>query len=850
MAEFTLRPKIDTDHSDAYAPNAVRSDPTKDWWEHIFGLDDDLYIWTPVINKLYSAATCALINENDLPSVSSADGKMTSLTVFARGKVTDTGGSGIFEIYSVLWPYMSSRLEFNEADGWINHSGIFNIGAHNSLNELHDIEIGGGVQSKLTLYDAKKYLDYVYCEVDYTPAPPSITWQWIYKLDEGNLAALWADHMYSTFLKEWGFEIRLKSTQEIVKIITWTGRKLQGKSWNTELIWPDLLYGTTYEGRGYGITDDGKGVGAWVEFTTRTAPATIINIKATKSAGHLKLYGEITDITGPTIVERGFEYLIQNSEPGVEDIGTEVKEIGGPFIEEEYNLSSWGTFNDLYRAKENEVWWFRAYCLDDAETPNKYVAPTWMKNVPTLTTSECTEIHAQEATANGELIDKGANDVTWRGFRIIKEYKGDQFNMEYYIGIATGAYKVLGDIKEHVIRDELGRLIGYYWTGIFYRDSIVEGNYDLGIYDKVIGGGFLGERFGTYLRPNDTYLVQAIAKNELGWGFGEYVNANTLLALLHKGDLEGYTEGDHKNVGIGFAGIVESVEMQGEEPEIVEYEDMIQFTTGRYILPGEDENVSETSAEKTIKLGVIPEEATVTRIGIRLGRTKGCNEIHVYQDGEWGSYAEVTFFIEGFEPGCTYYKMPYIIIDYGDYSEEILAMPDYTNPDKLEEYLDDYPIEIFPEVEEEPEKEIVDSSVGDISYRTIIREIKCEVVGEQSLIDYYGRRRSKTINNHMIQSKSVCIIIINNYLDKFQRIKLKVVIEIDMPIPFEREDVILLGDGKIKYKEDAQGLIAFKADGEGELLQKGYILAKVRKIDISYIASTETEAILLLELEV
>ena len=62
MAEFTLRPKIDTEHSDTWGPNAVRSNPAKDWWEHIFDLDDDLYIWTPSINKLYTAGTYALID--------------------------------------------------------------------------------------------------------------------------------------------------------------------------------------------------------------------------------------------------------------------------------------------------------------------------------------------------------------------------------------------------------------------------------------------------------------------------------------------------------------------------------------------------------------------------------------------------------------------------------------------------------------------------------------------------------------------------------------------------------------------------------------------------------------------
>ena len=542
----------------------------------------------------------------------------------------------------------------------------------------------------------------------------------------------------------------------------------------------------------------------------------IENVKAERDSTQsaVKLYGNIRSLRGKTILEKGFEYIIQDEEPTEEATGIKVVKERPAWIESwdvgeywcyEYEGNDVDFWDRLYFLEEDTIWWFRAYCLDDEE--NKYIAIPWMKSVPTMTTFECTEVKAQEAQGNGEMTDGGANTVTRRGFRIIKEYVGDLLGLRYYDNI-FGDYTLMGEIEMETLTGPGGTITGYIWRGTFYRDALwpksqTSGDFEVGIYDNIIGGGMSGEAFGIYLKPNDNYKIVAIAVNQHGMGFGEEVDLKTLIYILPS------------------------------DPE-------------------KDEIVSETSAEKTVKLGVIPGEATVTRIGIRLGRTKGCNEIHVYEDGEWGSHAEVTFYIEGFEPGCTYYKMPYIVIDYGDYSEEILAMPDYTNPDKLEEYLDDYPVEIFPELEEEEEEEeeIIDSSVGDISYRTIIREIKCEVVGEQSLIDYYGRRRSKTINNHMIQSKSVCIIIINNYLDKFQRIKLKVVIEIDMPIPFEREDVILLGDGKIKYREDGQGLITFKADGEGELLQRGYILAKMRKIDISYIASTETEAILSLELEV
>ena len=513
------------------------------------------------------------------------------------------------------------------------------------------------------------------------------------------------------------------------------------------------------------------------------------NVKAVKSAGHLYLYGNIPDLEGHVVVERGFEYLVQDNEPGGEDTGTEVKETDeGGFGAGEYNLSSWDTFNDLYRAEENEIWWFRAYCLDDGE--NKYKAETWMKNVPIMTTFECTEVYAQEAKGNGELVDIGANIVTLRGFRIIKEYKGDLSGAKTYR--ADGFEGELDMEKEY---DNEGKLTGFTWTGDLHRDSLHEDTegYGLGIYDKILGGGFLGEGFGLYLKSNDHYKVVAIAENQLGMGFGEEVDLNT----------------------------------------------------GKLILPSLD-----TTREKTITLGTLPGGTTVTRIGIRLGRTMGCNEIHVYEDGEWGSGQSVTFFITELIPGASYYKMPYIVINYGDYEEEVLAIPDYRNPERLEEWLEDYPIEVFPEVEDEDELDqiIIDSSVGDISYRTIIKEIKCEKIGEQSFIDRYGRRRSQTVDNHLIQSRVNCEIIVDDYIDKFQILKQKYALEYDIPIPFEREDVILLGDGKTKYKDDGQGLIAFKADGEGEVLQEDFILAKIRKIDGRFISGKE--AILDLELEV
>lgn len=506
------------------------------------------------------------------------------------------------------------------------------------------------------------------------------------------------------------------------------------------------------------------------------------------------------------IIKRGFEYLIQDIEPTGNESGiVEVLEENPEGFEAgEYYLD----VSELYvldNGKEDwevtTIWWFRAICYDDND--NKYTADTWMKNVPTVTTgamdNQLILNSIPTVLAHGELTSKGANDVTERGFRIIKEYKGDLLSADFYIGVAFGDFSIMEEMESHTI---LGggdgyTVIDYYWTGTFYRDSTEEGNFDLEAFERTLGGGILGEGLGIYLKQNDTYLIQAIAKNSLGLALGEQVSVTTLAGT--------------------------SVEI-------------------------DDEKLDSNKFEKTVTLGTVPSGATVTRIGIRLGRTKGCNELHYFQDGSWGTGESVTFMVE-LEPDSTYYIMPYIVIDYGDYEEEILGMLNYTDPDMEDEYLSNFPVEVTDDIEEDEEKTTQSQTgQGNYSYRSINKKIECEKIGYQGLIDYYGRRRAYTVTNHLIQTKSVCCVIISNYLDKFQRLKLKVAIDIDMPIPFEEQDVILLGDGKTLFKTNTQGAVLFKADGAGELEQQAFILAKIRKIGATFESGGST--IIPIELEV
>ena len=676
-----------------------------------------------------------------------------------------------------------------------------------------------------------------------------------------------------------------------------------------------------------------------VEVNLSQIPDSALNIKAIPDSTQtaIRLYGEI--IKGTNIIEKGFEYIIQDEEPTAEAEGIEVIKEKPEHIEfweigeywaYEYEGNDVAFDDRLYRLEENTIWWFRAYFKDNAE--NKVAAETWMKNVPTVLVYECSghiggislveagtgysqydtlniiqtgatggtakvnevgesgeilsisiynvgenykiengllptggdgegaiinitsvEHESQQITANGELLDKGASEeVTRRGFRIIKEYEGDLEGLRYYDN-PFGGFILLGEIEmETLINENDGSIKGYIWRGTFYRDSLwpksqTPGDFEVGVYDNILGGGISGEGFGFYLKSNDTYKIIAIAVNSLGMGFGDDSYFYTY-NRLEGGNIGNEDEGKIDIEGEGGAWEEDGEGIWWKAGNILE--EYAIAKTSIIILPSDDEIVSEISAEKTITLGTIPDGATVTRIGIRLGRTEGCNEIHVFEDGSWGTGGSVTFYITDFVPEATYYKMPYIIINYGDYEEEILAIPDYRNPERLEEWLEDYPLEVFPEVEDEDDLDqtIIDSSVGDISYRTIIKEIKCEKIGEQSFIDRWGRRRSKTISNHLIQSRVNCIIIADDYIERFQILKLKIEIDYDIPIPFEREDIILLGDGKHKLREDGEGLIPCKDDGEGEILQEDFILAKIRKIDPRFISGSET--ILSLELEV
>ena len=531
---------------------------------------------------------------------------------------------------------------------------------------------------------------------------------------------------------------------------------------------------------------------------------TTISAERSSVYANIKLTGEIVS-DGENLTSRGFEYIIQDTEPAEGDSGTEVLEEGEGFDNEEYEIHTGDDLRTLYNLdNDNEdweattIWWFRAIGYDNSD--NKYYGE-WVKNIPEVETGNLNKQLILNSIptidAYGNITDKGANEIEQRGFRIIKEYQGDLLGANYYTGINSG-YEVMQELEEHSVKDSDGFIIDWYYTVTVYRD-ILEDSDETGEYNIVLGGGILGDGLIQYLKSNDTYLIQAITDNELGRGFGELKEITT---------------------------------MQGD-PLYINVTDI---------------QLSETLFEKTVTFGVTL--LNVVRVGIRLGRTIACNELHFFEDGNFGTSGSAKFLVE-LEPNSTYYIMPYIVVKYGTYEEEIPGMYDWTNPTKKSLYLSKYPPEITDAIEEEDDElysDLADAGAnsGNYSYRKIEREITCEKTGNQGLIDYYGRRRSHTVKNHLIQNKTVCCSVACDYVSKFQTLKLKVVIDTPMLIPFEQEDVILLGNGKTLYRND--GIIAFKETGLGNLEEQPYILAKIRKIDLNYISGTES--VLTIELEV
>ena len=304
MAVFTIRPRSDRSGG-SLGGGTTKSDATKDFWEHLFASDDGIYIYNtdPSNPYDYVGAQCYVsadaVGRTDIPSVS---GSVNSKTYYVRVNAVDSGAAQQWHLKFGDGVTASVELYFAATGGYTTKNGTQSGVGSNLLSILTSclytfLEVtndGNGYS----------YIDYIYVVIDYTPAVPDVSSQDIRALDTGNLALISGniDSTKVTRLTSSGLQVRLKSTGASVHTVDNVGDKLS-TSVSVELGSDILNYSTTYEARIYGGVDvEGKGYGAWVEFTTRSSGVTTEAV-SDKGVDHAKGNGTVN----ASSTERGFE---------------------------------------------------------------------------------------------------------------------------------------------------------------------------------------------------------------------------------------------------------------------------------------------------------------------------------------------------------------------------------------------------------------------------------------------------------------------------------------------------------------------------------------------------------------
>lgn len=529
-----------------------------------------------------------------------------------------------------------------------------------------------------------------------------------------------------------------------------------------------LNAGTIYFFRAWGSNGAGKGYGNWVKLFTGVE---IINVRAELNGvfARVLLYGEIVDLIGQTVVERGFEYKIQEAEPGSGDTGTEVKETkSAGFAIGEYSLKN----KELYEQEESVIWWFRAYCKDAA---NKYTAEIWMKNLPTVTTQAVTNINYNKADGNGTIISKGASDLTRRGFEVKHEYYGS-FSDSWKFEIAGFE----GELKCEYVLNDLNIVIDIKWEGDLIKTVLETSGLEVGVYSITIGQMIIGWPLADdCLIEGETYKCKAFASNEFGTVYGEEV---------------------------GFS------------------------TSPRAYLTNDPPIIGESSIIENEVLSNLPEGVIASRRGFRYGTTQAADEFDVHEDGSFTNES-FNMMLPDLLPNTTYYITAYIVVNGIVYECETLKI---LTTDPVE---DEYPTTHY--------------SPRGQDYREISTKVFAEVLASQGIINFSGGKKTLPINNHLIQANSNAKIIADNYLDKFKLAKTRMEITFPTPLPFEREDTIDFSFGDLLFKENDQGIVHFKEDGEGVSVLMDQIMMIIKKINsVGLIKTGESiEYIAVLDLE-
>jgi len=337
------------------------------------------------------------------------------------------------------------------------------------------------------------------------------------------------------------------------------------------------------------------------------------------------------NITGEFVItERGFEYLIQDTEPSAEDTGIEIKETKESGFEAgEYSLKNKTLYDQQYIA-DNIVWWFRSYCKDDAE--NRYIAESWMKNLPNIITLDMTNINYNKADGNGLIISEGASELSRRGFEVKHEYSGSYMD-SWKFEIAGFE----GELENKTTEGAGGVIIDFYWAGDLVKTVLETAGLALGAFVITIGEMLFGwPVMDDCLIDGKAYKCRAFADNEFGRVYGEDIDFSTPTRTYFS-----------------------------ENPP----------------------TIGELTIVKNEIIENLPVGITASRRGFRYGTTETADEFDVHENGSFtnGPYSMM---LVDLLPDTTYYIYAYIVVEGIVYEGTLETIT--TDPEDTED-SDEYP---------------------------------------------------------------------------------------------------------------------------------------------------------------
>lgn len=577
--------------------------------------------------------------------------------------------------------------------------------------------------------------------------------------------------------------------------------------------------------------------GVWRSFITQFDAA--VNTKPATNIQNLsaQINGEV--IPGfDEIVERGFYWKKGEA-------GSEQKEIVG---------SGSGSYSkNLTNLTHGTLYFFKAYGKGDS---GAYYWGDWLyftttSIIPTVSTQIATNIDSLSVTGNGTVIDIGGGEpyCDKRGFEVTYSFSG---TLEEY-----DAWKGHGFVGDLTFNSGTG-----LWEGTLTKYYEESGEFSIGVFAFTLDDLICDKEF----------LYRARSKNTVDWGYGSYLGFTTNDLLKRKSCTLGiftimlcayvkpipsgsvikrrgfrwgiYNTAQEYDIhedgnfsASAIIGPVDTISLVCSNDDNV-YDTIVDSSEGFLTAGFEEDKFIDISATGSInpanegQFKIISVTANTITVNVRntlvSEAVTGVTIVELY-----------ALYVVDLDPVTDYYSVAYVAIEdslgvwtmqEGNVVETttIVNIFDFEGYDKVEFY--------------KPEREQ--------NYKKMTRKIEAEIIAEQQYIDRVGGRRVLDIPNHLIQTKENAVEIGTSYKERFKNIKSLMGIEFPTPAPFQREDTLDIGFGRIRFKEDDKGVVNFMPDGEGLMLFRYRMIMMIRKIDmdqsisedsVDYLATMELE---------